>query len=259
MAALLLLVHTAHTKLARLLALLRFRASLVRVSLRMRPIAGASGEEDEEKEEETEEEDDAEKEEKEEKTEDEEKPSGEPDWKRMARKHEREAKRARKERDDLDKKLKERADADQTEQEKALEEARKSTREELEGKHQQERRQDRLEVATTKLAARGLKIGKGDDAKTVRFADPDDALVHLERDIRNGDLDADDIFDDNGRVKTDALADALTDLLDRKPHLAAEGKKKVDGSADARKGSAAKEDSTVEDHLKKIRRHKQAA
>lgn len=182
--------------------------------------------------------------------------ANEPDWKRMARKHEREAKKARKEREDLAAKLKEREDADKSAQEKAVEQARTEAKQEMQAEHDKERRQDRLETATVKIAGRGLKIGTGDDAKTVRFADPDDALLHLERDIRNGDLDVEDIYDDNGRVKQDALTEALTDLLSRKPHLAeSNGSRKVDGTADAGKGSASKTDTSVEDHFKKIRRH----
>jgi hypothetical protein len=186
--------------------------------------------------------------------------AAEPDWKRMARKHEREAKKARKEVETLNSRLQARDDADKSEQEKAIEEAEQRARTEAEGKFDKERRQDRLELATTKIAAKGLKLGTGDDAKTVRFADPDDALLHLERDIRNGDLDPEDIFDSNGRVRNDQLEDALTDLLSRKPHLAADtGRKVVAGTADAGKGTAAKTDSTVEDHLNKIRRHRRAA
>jgi len=187
--------------------------------------------------------------------------SGEPDWKRMARKHEREAKKARKEAESLRSRLQARADADKSEQEKAIEEAEQRARAELEKKFEIERQQDRLELATTKLASKGLKIGDGDDAKTVRFADPDDALLHLERDIRNGDLDREDIFDSNGRVRSEQLEEALADLISRKPHLAADSgstTKKVSGTADARRGTAPKTDTTVDDHFKKIRRRRPA-
>jgi hypothetical protein len=183
----------------------------------------------------------------------------EPDWKMQARRHERESKKARKERDDLAVKLKAREDADKSEQEKAIEEAEKRARTAATSEFEAERRKDRLQVETTKLAATGLKVGSGDDAKTVRFADPDDALLHLDRAIRDGDLDPEDIFDSNNRVRADALQEALTDLLARKPHLAADTQpRRVAGTADAGKGQAPKPDSTVEDHFKAIRRHKAA-
>ena len=181
-------------------------------------------------------------------------------WKQYTRKWERESKNVRKERDELAQKLKAREDADRSEQEKAIEEAEQRTRKDVTSSFETERRKDRLEVAATKIAAKGLKIGTGDDAKKVRFADPDDALLHLERDIRTGDLDPEQIFDANGRVRTDQLQEALTDLLARKPHLAADtgSRKVVAGTADAGKGAPTTTETTVEDQLKKIRRHKAA-
>lgn len=200
------------------------------------------------------------------------------DWRRMSRKHEREAKRARKERDDLKNQLAARNDKDKSEQEKATEQAVNDATKGIKAQHQKERQHDRLEVATTRIAAKGVKVGDGDDAKTVKFADPDDAMVYLERDIANGDLDAEDIFDDNGRVRSDQLQEALSDLLDRKPHLGARsssdrdddtsgngagdgfGRRKPRGSADAGKGTPQSgEESSVDDHLKKIRRNPQGA
>lgn len=255
--------------MAKLLMLIRFRLRLIRLALHLAPIAGGSGEESEEEaaEEEGSEEETAEEDSEEpgSEAEEEESASGadksEPDWKKMARKHEREAKKARKERDENAKKLKDREDADKSEQEKAIDEAKKTARTEAETSFETERRKDRLELATTKLAAKGVTIGEGDDAKTVKFADPEDALVHLERDIRNGDLDNEDIFDENGKVRSDQLEEALTDLLSRKPHLAASeaGRAKVTGTADARKGSAPKTESSMEDEMKKVRRNKGGA
>jgi hypothetical protein len=182
------------------------------------------------------------------------------DWKEKARKHEREAKRLRKEREELDRKLKERDDADKSDQEKALEAARKEAREEAETEGRKERRHDRLEAKCATLAAKGFKVGDGDDAKTVRFADPDDALVYIERLIRNGDLDDDEIFDSEGRVQADALTTALTDLLKSKPHLQADGKaERPTGRSDAGRGSGDEKDleeMSIEEHEKAIRRHK---
>lgn len=193
--------------------------------------------------------------------------AAEVDWKRQARKHERAAKKALDRAAKLDKQLQDRTAADQSEHEKAIEEARKSARSELQAQHDAERRQDRLEAATARTAGKGLKVGTGDNIKTVRFADPDDALLHLEREMRNGDLDPDDIFDATGRVRADALEEALADLLERKPHLGAAataggnggGTRKTSGSADGGKGGPSKTDSSVDDEFNKIRRHKPRA
>lgn len=164
------------------------------------------------------------------------------DWKAMARKHEREAKRLRKEREAQEAKLKEREEAEQTEHEKAIAKAREEAKTEALTEAQQERRKDRLEVAVTRISAKS-------------FADPEDALLHVERAIAAGDIDADDIFNDEGKVQTDALKTALNELLERKPHLkAAPGQ--LAGDGDGGKGSGAKdpESLSVEDHLKHIQR-----
>jgi hypothetical protein len=171
----------------------------------------------------------------------------------------REGQRKDKEIEKLRNQLKQREDADKTEQQKAVDEAREEGRKEIQEKVEAERRRDRLEVAATRLATRGVKIGKGDDAETVKFADPEDALVHLERAVRNGDVD--DPFDDNGKVKTDDLQEALVELLERKPHLRADEPKKQErpGSADAGKGAGeAKglDEMSTEEHFQRIKRHK---
>jgi hypothetical protein len=191
-------------------------------------------------------------------------PPADPDWKTQSRKHERNWKNERKAREDAEAKLKEFETANASEQEKAIAKAREDATAEVTSKFEQERRQDRLEVATTRVATKGVTLGEGDDAKTVKFADPEDALVHLERAISRGDIDGDEIFDGDGKVQTAALTTALTELLGRKPHLAAQdgGKApKVEGSADGGKGAATPDpDATsVDDELKNIRRHQKAA
>ena len=70
--------------------------------------------------------------------------------------------------------------------------------------------------------------------------------------IRNGDLDEDDLFDDKGKVDSDALTEALGELIDAKPHLVAGASngggsgsgagRKVKGSADGGKGSGGSKD-----------------
>lgn len=163
------------------------------------------------------------------------------DWKAHARKHEREAKKARKERDELERKLKERDDANKSEQEKAIEKAREEARTEALTASQKERRNDRLEVAVTRNAAK-------------TFADVDDALVHVQRAIAAGDIDEDDIFDSEGKVQTEALKTALDELLERKPHLKATPGR-VAGDADAGRGSGSgksADDMSTDEHLKAV-------
>lgn len=197
------------------------------------------------------------------------------DYRKQLRRYERSSKK-RTERDkkkiaDLEKALKEREDADKTEQQKAIDEAREKGKAEALTEVQKERRQDRLELAVTRQASRGIEIEvDGDDGKTakrkIRFADPDDALVHLERMIAKGDVDEDDIYDEDHKVKKDGLTEALADLLDDKPHLRAgsddddssdgeggKSKKRVKGDSDAGKGSGSKgvEDLSVEELIKK--------
>lgn len=179
--------------------------------------------------------------------------AGVEEWKRYARawqdraqsdKTAVELKRERKQREELERKLKEREDGDKTEQEKAIDDAKAEVRAEVEA----ERRHDRLEVAVTRLAAR-------------TFADTEDALIHLERAIKAGDVDQDDIFDSDGRVQTDAVKTALTELLERKPHLAAGDGTPPPGDSDAGKGRGSKgaEAMSPADHLAVIQGRRKAA
>lgn len=187
---------------------------------------------------------------------DDDKVSADDDWQVKARKHERALKRERKAREAAEAKLQERETADLSEQEQAIERAKQEARDEAKAEGEKERRGDRLENASMRLAAKGFEIGEGDDAQTVRFADPDDALIYVERAIRSGDVDEDDIFDSEGKVQQDALKDALADILASKPHLRADGKDngKPKGSADTRKGDKASTDlesMTPEDHARR--------
>jgi hypothetical protein len=180
------------------------------------------------------------------------------DWKAYARKHEREAKKERKAREEAERKLSERDDADKSEHEKAVEAARQDGEKTAREKALAELRNDRLEVAVARLA-NGITVKDGDEEKTLRFADPEDAMLHIEQAIRAGDVDSDDIFNNEGKVQTDALGIALSELLERKPHLQAVNgdAKRTRGESDAGKGSGGSkglEDYSVEDHLK----HQQA-
>ena len=172
-----------------------------------------------------------------------------------ARKHERWAKREREKREKLEAELKKLRDADKSEHEKALEKAREEARNEALTEADKERRADRLELSVTRLAAKGITLGEGDDAKTVKFADADDALLRIERAIRRGDIDSEDIYDDEGKVKTDALTEELATIARDNPHLVGEGERpKPKGDPDARKGDPAKNDlesMSPEDHAKR--------
>jgi hypothetical protein len=183
--------------------------------------------------------------------------------KRESRKHERRAKKAEERAAAAEAKLKDIEGKNKSAQEKALEAARDEARAEVKAEYEKSRRSDRLEGAVLRLAAKGVKVGDGDDAQIVRFDDPEDALVFIERAIAREDIDADDIYDEDGKVQTDALTSELVDLLERKPKLAAgsdddgdsgRSRRKVKGSSDAGKGSGGKdvEDMDPDDHLKAL-------
>lgn len=182
-------------------------------------------------------------------------PADELDWKKAARKHETRAKQTARELEEARRLLKEREDADKSEQEKAIEQAREQARTEALSQVEKERRADRLESSVTRLAARGFEDGD----TVLKFADPDDAMVYLERAISRGDVDPEDIFDENGKVQTEAVTEALRDLLSSKPHLRArdEPPARVPGSSDAGRGSSSKGDESVEEILARKRRYPQ--
>lgn len=185
--------------------------------------------------------------------------TSEPDWKSESRKHERRSKAEKKRADELEAKLAAIEASNQTEQEKAIAKAKEEAKAEALAESAEERRRDRLEVASTRIATTGIKVKDADDKDVVlKFADPDDALIYLERAIKNGDVDHDDIFNDEGKVQTDALSSALQQILESKPHLQANGigtpAPKVKGSADGGKGSAGKdeESKSVDEIFKSI-------
>lgn len=177
-------------------------------------------------------------------------------WKRMARKHEKRNKANKARADKLAEEARTRDAENETEQEKKLKAARDEGRTEALTEAQKERRSDRLEVAVTRIAARGVKLGS-DDALT-KFADPEDALTFVERAIAKGDLDEDEIFTDDHKVDSDAVTDALVDLLRRKPRLADSASSDSAGDSDAGKGRRRKDpgEETVEDHLKKVKKNR---
>jgi hypothetical protein len=145
------------------------------------------------------------------------------DWQAKARKHERDLKRERKAREDLEAKIAEADNASKSEHEKALEQARKEAREEAKAQTTSEFREQIL-TAEIRVQAAG------------KFADPGDAVALL-------DLKESDVFNSDGEIQTADLTQALDDLLERKPHLAAgpANPGRPVGSVDAGKGSAAAE------------------
>jgi hypothetical protein len=187
------------------------------------------------------------------------------DWKSQSRKHERRARQERKAREEAEKKLKERDETEKTEHEKAIEAARNEEREAVRKESDKERRADRLETATFKLATKGFKVTDEDGKEQLlRFADPDDAHTYVEHMLRRGDLNEDELFDDDGKVQSDTLSEALQELLESKPHLVAGnggtgGTRKVSGSADGGKGSGGGksiQDLSVAEHFERIRQNK---
>jgi hypothetical protein len=158
-------------------------------------------------------------------------------WKRDSRKHEDRSKAEKKRADDLQAKLDKIEKSSQTDQEKAIAKAKEEAKAEAQTEADTERRADRLEGSVLRLAAKGVKVGEGKDAKTVRFDDPEDAFVFIERAVRNGDIPEATIYDDNGRPKADVIEEELVDLLKRKPNLAGgERTPDPDGISDAGKG-----------------------
>lgn len=150
------------------------------------------------------------------------------DWKAHSRKHEREAKKARREAEDLRKQLAEREEAGKSEQEKALEKARQEAA-------------DAAKAEVTGAMRKRILHAEIRAQAAGKFADPDDAIRLL-------DLDDEDVFDDKGDVKSADLSKALDGLLERKPHLKANGHR-PSGSSDAGKGKGGGLDETDPDKL----------
>lgn len=176
------------------------------------------------------------------------------DWRRESRKHERRAKAEKERNDKLEDEIEKLKASGRSDQEKAIEKAKADAKAEAQAEHDKERRADRLEGAVLRLAAKGVKVGKGEDAKTVRFDDPEDALVFVERAVARGDLPADTLYDDKGRPKQDVLVEELTDLLERKPALAADAGTKTDpGDSDAGKGKGRSGTEDMNDLMRRAR------
>lgn len=162
-------------------------------------------------------------------------------WKGYARKHEGRAKktakeldRERKARERAEKALRDREEADKSEAErerdKAVEDAKAEARREA---------IPRLVKAEIRAQAAG------------RFANPKNAVKLI-------DVELTELVDDDGEPDEDAIRDALDDLLEDEPHLAAGSTTGGKGDPDAGKGKGRRksvEDMTPDEHLAAIRRH----
>lgn len=180
-----------------------------------------------------------------------------------AKKAERDRDKAAKERDELKARLAEIDAANLSDQEKAIAKAREEATSELTTKYEAEKRSDRIENAVTKLSLRGFKAkDKDGNETTLRFADPDDAQLRIDRALSRGDLAYEDIYAD-GKVDQGAVTAFLTDLLEEHPRLRAPdanggatngGGKPVDFGGGKGKGGGGKslEEMTPDDHLKDL-------
>jgi len=182
--------------------------------------------------------------------------------KRESRKHERRWKREKAAREKVERELAGIKKGRKSAEQKAIDDAKSAGRQEAVSEFEKTRRADRLEVAVTRLATKGVPIGEGDDAKKVKFADPEDVLMYLERRITRGELDANDVYDDDGKVRVEALTEELAELAEDKPGWlvgaaagAGKGGGTRNGDSDAGKGSSGSGEDSVESHFAKVRRH----
>lgn len=128
--------------------------------------------------------------------------SEEPDWKAMARKWEREAKRNSNALSKVNSEVESLREAQKTESEKALDAARREGYSKAESEWKVKWRKERVTTEAIR-------------AMSGRVSDPRLALPHLRL--------PDDAVDDNGEVNRDALAQAVDDLLAEYPALAING------------------------------------
>ncbi len=179
----------------------------------------------------------------------------------QARKHEAAAKKAVKRQVVLQNRLDEVDAANLSEKEREIKAAREEARSEALTEAGRDRRADKIELAVTKIAVQtGVTIGEGDKAKTVKFADPEDVEMWLERQIAKGEIDGDELYAD-GKVNDEVLTEALAALANSKPGWLAGGPASAAngtpaGDADAGKGGSATASGSVADDLRAIQKHK---
>lgn len=105
----------------------------------------------------------------------------------------------------------------------------------------------RAKAVTEATAKANQRILKADlrAAATGKLADPTDAALYI-------DLTAFTVSDD-GEVDSDALSEAINDLLERKPHLAAGKPARFEGGADqGAKGATAKPSQITQSELDRM-------
>ncbi|MEO6604260.1 MAG: hypothetical protein ABIN55_01480 [Aeromicrobium sp.] len=110
-----------------------------------------------------------------------------------------------------------------------VEKIREEARAEARAEGQKERVTDKIEVRAAKA-----------------FADADDAVAIL---LRTHDVED---FLDGDKIDVEAIQEALDDLLENKPHLAAQGGKRFQGKADGGKRKADRPDQLTRDDLKRM-------
>jgi hypothetical protein len=188
------------------------------------------------------------------------------EWKAYARQWEGRAKKEptsrklsaeRRAREKAEKELEDLRKGQQTDNEKAVTEAYEKGKTEAKRDSDSERRADRLESAAIRLATQGIKVKQGDKQVVLKFADADDAVTNVERMLRRGDIEEDDLFDDTGKVQTETLREALEELLTDKPHLVADSddatRRAIRGRADQGRGSGDNGDSVDMNQLIRTR------
>lgn len=185
------------------------------------------------------------------------------DYRKELRRYERTAKTSSAKKDaeiaELRKKLEEREDAEASDHEKALKAAREEERAAVTAKYEETQRADRIENAVTGLSLKGFKAKVDDKDVTLRFADPDDAQLRVDRALRVGDLAYEDIYVD-GRVDRAAVTVFLTEVLEEHPRLRADdgngaGKQQrvdFDGGKGKGAGGKALEDMDPEEHYQQV-------
>jgi hypothetical protein len=146
-------------------------------------------------------------------------------WKKLSRKNERAAKAARREADEAKQKKappKKKTDTEPDDETSDPEQIREEARKEAQRDALRDRALDRVEAKAGKL-----------------FKDPEDARLHLAKSVED--------FIDGDEIDTDAITEALEQLLTDKPHLAASKKRfNGDGDGGARKDKPKKATSLTE-------------
>lgn len=125
--------------------------------------------------------------------------------------------------------------------ERELAEARKGAASDNDGAPDAEQVRTEAEQAATAKANQRIVRSEVKAAAAGKLADPADALLHI--DVSKFDVD------DDGEIDSDEVAEAIEELVNKKPYLAAQGGRRFQGTADggARKGKSRPQQLTRED------------